>query len=500
MFVPQVLDPAKARTIDEFIAELRLLKAWAGNPSITEITRRIHRDWQRAGRPRGEWPARSTVGNCFQMGRRRPNADLLLAVVQALVGSDEAIVSGWRQSLRAVFGEAEAAARVSAYDRLPTGLSAFAGRTGLMVQMKALLDSDGQIPAVALEGMAGVGKTSLALHVAHRLLAEEPTDIPVLFAHLRGSAAQDPDADPAAVLETFLRLLGITGDRIPYDLNARSALYRQVLAGTGALIVLDDAADTGQLRPLLPGTSGCRTLITSRRTLDGLTEAARLPVPPLDPDDSLELLRAAAGAERLDSDLSAVHQMASLLGHLPLALSVIGRHIREHPAWALGDYYREPLITLALEDGVRTALAASDTRLPPGARQLLRLLALHPPTEVETAGAAALLGEPSAAAEHHLAALAAEHLIERTAPHRFRVHPLTHAYAEERLCIDEPATHIRQALARLSEHGRSRGADMRLETRSIRGFRLPVPRQHAAADREKSSPLPQPHTGRVLAA
>jgi hypothetical protein len=87
MFVPQVLDPGKARTIDEFIAELRLLKAWAGNPSITEITRRIHRDWRRAGRPRGEWPARSTVGNCFQLGRRRPNSDLLLAVVQALVGA-----------------------------------------------------------------------------------------------------------------------------------------------------------------------------------------------------------------------------------------------------------------------------------------------------------------------------------------------------------------------------------------------------------------------------
>lgn len=117
--MPQVLDPGKARTMDEFIAELRLLKAWAGNPSITEITRRIHRDWQRAGRPRSEWPARSTVGNCFQVDRRRPNSDLLLAVVQALVGADEAIVSVWRQSLRAVLGEAEAAARVSAYTGCP---------------------------------------------------------------------------------------------------------------------------------------------------------------------------------------------------------------------------------------------------------------------------------------------------------------------------------------------------------------------------------------------
>ncbi|WP_369387147.1 NB-ARC domain-containing protein [Streptomyces sp. CG1] len=486
--------------MDDFIAELRLLKAWAGNPSISEITRRIHRDWQRAGRPRGEWPARSTVGNCFQVGRRRPNADLLLAVVQALVGTDEAIVSAWRQSLRAVLGEAEAATRVSACDRLPAGLSAFVGRTGLTAQAEALLTSDGQMPTLALEGMAGTGKTSLALHVAHRLLARERTDVPVLFANLRGSARQGPPVDPSAVLETFLRLLGAPGDRIPYDLNARAVLYRQLVSGTGALVVLDDAADEEQLRPLLPKTPGCRTLVTSRRALDGLADAARLTVLPLDPDDSVELLRAAAGAERLASDLPTVQQMATVLGHLPLALSVIGRHMREHPAWALGDYYREPLLTLALEDGVRTALAASDTRLPQGAQRLLRLLALHPPTEVEIAGAAALLGEPSAVAEYHLAALAAAHLVERTAPDRFRVHPLAHAYAEERLCIDEPATHIREALARLAERGSSRDTSMRLETRTVRGLRLPIPRQHAAGDGERTSLLQQLHAGRVLAA
>ncbi|MDF2271944.1 NB-ARC domain-containing protein [Streptomyces coacervatus] len=497
--MPQVLDPGKARTIDEFIAELRLLKAWAGNPSITELTRRIHRDWQRAGRPRGEWPARSTVGNCFQVGRRRPNADLLLAVVQALVGTDEGVISGWRQSLRAVLGEAEAAAQVSAYDRLPTRLPAFVGRTGPIAEAESLLASDRYVPPLILEGMAGVGKTSLALHVAHRLLAVERTQAPVLFANLRGSAPQGPPADPAAVLETFLRLLGTTGDRIPYDLDARAALYGQLLAGTGALIVLDDAADAEQLQPLLPGTAGCRTLVTSRRALTGLGEVTRLPVPMLDPDDSHALLRATAGAERVAPDLPAVHQIADLLGHLPLALSVIGRHMRDHPAWALGDYYREPLLTLALEDGVRTALAASDARLPKGARRLLRLLALHPLEEMEVASAAALLGEPPAVALHHLSALTTAHLIERTASGRFRPHPLTHAYAEERLCIDEPATRIRQALGRLLENGRHRGAGLRREPRTIGGLRLPMARQPADADQQPRSPQ-HLHAGRVLAA
>ncbi|CAM5605256.1 NB-ARC domain-containing protein [Streptomyces canus] len=498
--MPQVLDPVKARTIDEFIAELRLLKAWAGNPSITEITRRIHRDWQRSGRPRGEWPARSTVGNCFQLGRRRPNSDLLLAVVQALVGADEAIISVWRQSLRAVLGEAEAAARVSAYDRLPAGPSALVGRADLIAEAEILLACDRDMTALALEGMPGVGKTSLALHIAHRLLAEEDTDTPVLFANLRGSVAQGPSADAAAVLETFLRLLGVTGDRIPYDLDARAALYRQLLAGTGALIVLDDAADEEQLRPLLPGASGCRTLITSRRALDGLAEAARLPLPPLDRTDSVELLRTTAGGERLvPKDIPDVEHIADLLGHLPLALSVIGRHMRDHPGWALGDYYREPLITLALEDGVRSALSASDARLPKSERRLLRLLALQPPQEIDVATAAALLGEPSAAADHHLTTLTAAHLIERTPPGDFRLHPLVHAYAEERLCIDEPATRIRQALSRLLEHCRSRNAAIRLETRTLRTLRLPVLPQHAEAH-EEARRLQQLSAGRALAA
>ncbi|WP_225821476.1 hypothetical protein [Streptomyces naphthomycinicus] len=480
--MPQIPDPGKARTMDEFIAELRLLKAWAGNPSITEITRRIHRAWQQAGRPRGEWPARSTVGNCFQVGRRRPNADLLLAVVQALVCADEAVLSLWRQSLRAVLGEAEAAARVNAYDRLPAGLSGFVGRTDLAHRAAVLLSREQDMTAVALEGMPGAGKTSLALHIAHRLLGGEHHGTPVLFAHLRGSTPPGPPADPAAVLEIFLRLLGTAGDRIPYGLDARAALYRRLLAGTGALVVLDDAADTAQLRPLLPGSPGCRTVITSRYALAGLGDAARLPVRPLDPDDSVELLRATAGTDRVAPDVPAVRRIADLLGHLPLALSVIGRHMRDHPAWALGDYYREPLVTLALEDGVRTALSAADAHLPTGARRLLRLLALQPPRETDAATAAALLGEPPAAAEHHLAALTAAHLIERTAPGRFRLHPLVHAYAEERICIDEPATRIRQALSRLLEHGRGRDAAVQPETRTLRGFRLPMPRQHTEAD------------------
>ncbi|MEV6940756.1 hypothetical protein AB0N07_01780 [Streptomyces sp. NPDC051172] len=233
--------------------------------------------------------------------------------------------------------------------------------------------------------------------------------------------------------------------------------------------------------------------------LTGVGGISRLAVQPLDADDSVELLRVTAGADRIAPDVPTVQQIADLLGHLPLALSAIGRHMRDHPAWALGDYYREPLISLALEDGVRTALCASDAQLPKGARRLLRLLALQPLQEIDAATVAALLGEPPAAAEHHLTTLSAAHLIERTAPGGFLLHPLVHAYAEERICIDEPATRIRQALGRLLEHGRSRDAAVRLESRTLRALRLPVPRQHAEADAETRL-LQQLHGGRVLAA
>ncbi|MEU4541552.1 NB-ARC domain-containing protein [Streptosporangium sp. NPDC023825] len=453
--MPQVLNPGRARTMDEFIAELRLLKAWAGNPSITEITRRVHDLWHHSGRPRSEWPARSTVGNCFQEGRRRPNTDLLLAIVHALVDGDTAALSLWRQALRTVLGEAEAAGRVSVYDRLPEAFTHFTGRSHLMTRAETLSDGGDTGRAVLLEGMAGTGKTALAVRLGHRFRAAGLITGPTLFANLRGSASEGPPADPMAVLETFLRLLGVSGDRIARNADGRITLYRRLLAGTGALVVLDDAADVEQLSPLLPGSPTCRTLITSRRTLPGLSRVARLLVPVLAPDESLDLLRQVAGTGRVDDDLPAAREITDRLGHLPLALSIIGHHMRDHPAWPLSDYYGEPLTVLALEGGVRRSFATSEAKLTEGARQLLRFLALHPLHDVDVHAAAALVDKPTAVTQRHLTALHEAHLLEEAAPGRYRFHNLVRAYAEERMCIDEPASHIRQALNRVLAHYRN---------------------------------------------
>ncbi|MBB5932427.1 ATP-binding protein [Streptomyces echinatus] len=446
--MPQLLDQGKARTMDEFIGQLRLLKAWAGSPSITEITRRVHQDWRSAGRPRGEWPARSTVGDCFRVGRRRPNPDLLLAVVRVLAG-DEAAVAMWRQALRTVLGEAEASARVCAYDRLPAGPSLLVGRSRPVSRTEAALAAEGRPGVVVMEGAAGVGKTSLALHLARRAQARKHADAPALFADLRGFAPDRPPADTAAVLDTFLRLLGAAGERIPHGTEARARRYRQLLAGTGAFVVLDDAADAEQVRPLLPGDPASATLITSRRLLHGLPDATRRTVGPPAAADSVELLRRTAGAEAVTADPTALRRIADDLGHLPLALTAVGHHIRRHPGWTLDDYDHDTVITLALEGGVRRALAASDAQVAPGARRLLRLLALHPRDRTGVACAVALAGEREQTVREHLDALSATHLLAETEPGRFRMHTLVRAYAEERVGIDVPGTSIRQALGRV---------------------------------------------------
>ncbi|MFI8962388.1 NB-ARC domain-containing protein [Streptomyces sp. NPDC053493] len=445
--------------MDEFIGQLRMLKAWAGHPSITEITRRVHTTWRRAGRPRSEWPARSTVGNCFQVGRRRPNTDLLLAVVHALVDGDTAALSVWRQALRTVLGEVEASGRVTAYDRLPPAPSPLVGRDDLQELAQAWLraqGAEGVSPVVAFEGMAGTGKTALAVAVAHRLRTKGRSERPVLFAHLRGAGAGEPPVDPSAVLECFLRLLGVAGERIPHSLDARVQLYRQTLAGTSTLVVLDDAADEEQALPLLPEAPTCRAVITSRSALPCLKEARRLPVSSLDTDGAVELLHRTAGRERFAPDASAARRIAGLLGHHPQALTIIGRHLRDHPNWDLADYYRESLTVLAMEGGVRASLAASDTSLPAGARRLLRLLALPPLDDLDTRAIAALADESADRVRTHLRALVAAHLVQEVAPDRYRLPDLVHAYAEERLSIDEPASRIRQALGRVLAHYRTR--------------------------------------------
>lgn len=229
-------DPGSAGTPDELAGGLRSLKLWAGDPSYETITDRINMAWKTAGRPGGEWARRATVADCFATGRRRLNTELVIAIVQAL-HPDAGYVTQWRQAMRVVAGESRAAAQVRVHATLPPEPAGFTGRAAELDRLCQALRhgaTDGVAAGIsAIAGMAGVGKTQLAIHAGH-LLAREKLFDRILFVNLRGfhpDPAQPP-ADPAAVLDGFLRLLGVSGHQIPHDLAARTGVYRSRLAGT----------------------------------------------------------------------------------------------------------------------------------------------------------------------------------------------------------------------------------------------------------------------------
>jgi tetratricopeptide (TPR) repeat protein len=447
-------DPAGAGSLDEVVTRLRALKVWAGDPSYETIKGRVNAAWTAAGRPASELTIRSTVANCFQAGRRRLNNELVLAVVAAL-HPDPGYVAQWRQTLRVVAGETEAYAQVRVHDRLPPDLAGFTGRLVELAELRRAAADGRAVVISAIEGMAGVGKTQLAVHAGH-LLADEFER--VLFVNLRGfhpDPAQPP-ADPAAVLDGFLRQLGMPGHEIPYGLDARAAAYRHRIAGVRALIVLDNAATAAQVRPLLPGTPGALTLVTSRRSLTELP-AARLTVDVFTAEEAAAFLTAELG-----DDPEAIARIAHRCGCLPLALSLIVGHIRNTPGWTLADHadrLDERHRSRRLDGGVELALALSYQHLPADQQRLLRLLALHPGQDFEAYAAAALADVGLDAARSGLARLHSDHLLQPAGPGRYTFHDLVRAFAATRAHDRDRPAERRAALTRLFDHYLATGAE-----------------------------------------
>src|SRR6266508_1964039 len=444
-------DPGQARTLDELIERLRSLKIWAGDPSYEVIKNQINAAWTDAGRPAGELTKKTTVVDCFRTGRRRVNVDLVIAVVRAL-HPDAGYVAQWHQALRVVLTETRAAAQVRAQDTLPEDLAEFTGRSSEIDRLRQLpthgAGSGAAVVIAAIEGMAGVGKTRLAVHAGHLLAGEQPFD-QTLFVNLRGfhpDPAQPP-ADPAAVLDSFLRLLGVPGHQIPHDLSARTGLYRQRLAGMRALVVLDNAADEQQVEPLLPGSPGGLTLITSRRSLAGLRMATHLPVDVFTPDEAHDFLTRAVPGIPAGDDPTAAARVAQRCGYLPLALGPVAAHMRAKPRWTLTDHadrLDERHHDRRLDDGVELALSLSYQHLPPDRRRLFRLLALHPGNDIDLYAAAALAQLDLDTAHEHLRQLTADHLLQQATAGRFAFHDLVRAYAAGRTVDEDRPPHRRR--------------------------------------------------------
>jgi tetratricopeptide (TPR) repeat protein len=452
-------DPGQAGTLDDLVERLRSLKVWAGDPSYEWIAGRVNAAWTTAGRPAGELAGKTTVVDCFRSGRRRFNTDLVVAVVAAL-HPDVGYVAQWHQALQVIGGQTRAASQVRVQDTLPQDLAGFTGRATELDRLRRALHHStidgGAVVISAIEGMAGVGKTQLAVHAGHLLTREQPFDR-VLFVNLRGfhpDPAQPP-ADPAAVLDGFLRLLGVPGQQIPQDLPARAATYRGRLVGTHTLVVLDNAADADQVRPLLPETVGCPALITSRRSLTALHPAAHLVLDVFTPDEALAFLAQAAPRVPVGEAPDAAARIAHRCGHLPLALGLVSGHMRAKPGWTLTDHadrLDEHHHDRRLDTGVQLALDLSYQHLPAAAQRLLRLAALQPGQDFDAYAAAALAGSDLSTAETHLHHLSEDHLLQPAAPRRYTLHDLVRAYATGRASDEDPPPERRGALTRLFDY------------------------------------------------
>ncbi|WP_394618158.1 BTAD domain-containing putative transcriptional regulator [Lentzea sp. JNUCC 0626] len=324
-------------------------------------------------------------------------------------------------------------AALSAHRQLPMDIAEFTGRES---ELQKLIEPgpESTIVISAIEGMAGVGKTKLAVRAAHRLVERFP-DVQ-LWADLHGFDADELPADPSAVLESFLRLLGVPGGQIPESLDDRAALYRDRLAGKRALVLLDNAAGEDQVRPLLPGSGTCVVLITSRRTLLQLDGVRSLFLDVFTPSEALALLSRIAGQDRVAADREAAGRIAELCGHLPIAVALAAKRLARRPQWTMQD------LVDRLERGgglgARGVFDLSYQALPENQRRLFRLLGLHPGEDVTADSAAALAGLTAHEASDLLETLLDEHLLQQHTPDRYGLHDLLRAYAVEQVTAAEP--------------------------------------------------------------
>ncbi|MDT9684932.1 hypothetical protein RND61_23135 [Streptomyces sp. TRM76323] len=369
--------------------------------------------------------------------------------MRALATDDHEVVAAWSRALHNALGEAATGPGVRVTDRIPPPPDGPLVRDAVVEEALRLLDLPGSGRTVVLEGPAGVGKSTLAHALGRRLGATHRTGGPVLVVDLHGTHPQAPPASPFTALGHLLRVLGTPMARVPASADGRSVLLRRLLAGTGALLILEDAHDAAQVRPLLPGPRAGHTLVTTRRRLSGLGIGGRVRVPPCAPADSLRILRAVAGAARIDADPLAAKLVGEAVGHLPQGLVLVGRHIASHPDWPLADYHEHVVASLVLRGGMGRSFAASERRVSREARRLLRLLTLQPAAHADVHAAARLVGTGPEEARGLLAELVAAGLVEHVGPGVYALGRLVHAYARTRLRLDEPVSRVQEALSRL---------------------------------------------------
>jgi tetratricopeptide (TPR) repeat protein/DNA-binding XRE family transcriptional regulator len=351
--------------------------------------------------------------------------------------------------------------------QLPAAVVGFTGRAPEMAALTQILDDagaggPGTVVISAIGGTAGVGKTALALHWAHQAAQHFPDGR--LYVNLRGF---DPFGGPTAseaVIRGFLDALGVPTERIPVSPEAQAGLYRSLLADRKMLIVLDNARDEQQVRPLLPASPGSLVLVTSRSQLGGLAAAdgARLiSLDVLRHGEAVQLLTARLGAARAAAEPAAAGQIARLCAHLPLALAVVAARAAARPGFplaALADELADSAGRLdALDAGdpgssVRMVFSWSSRQLSGEAARMFRLLGIHPGPDITVPAATSLAGIAEAEARRLLRELDRAHLIAEHLPGRYAFHDLLRAYAAEQAQHIDSDTCRRETIGRMLDH------------------------------------------------
>ncbi|WP_020416792.1 tetratricopeptide repeat protein [Amycolatopsis sp. ATCC 39116] len=309
---------------------------------------------------------------------------------------------------------------------------------------------------VSLVGHPGVGKTALARTAAHLLAAEFPDGF--LSVDLRGM--DDQPVTPRAALDVLLRGLNVPAAEIPAAVAEQSSLFRSLLAGRRVLVLLDNAADEAQVRPLLAAATGCLTLITCRRALAGLESARWLWLRPLETADASALVAAIAGPDRVRAEPSAAAELAELCGNLPLAVRIAGNRLATRPHWTIAylvDQLRDESTRLAaLSAGdlrVRSAFEMSHRRLSPAARLVFRRLAVIPGPDFGADLATVATGMAAPDVRAHIDELVDANLLQAgSVPGRYTFHDLIRLFARERLAVEEDAGETSAATCAVLDH------------------------------------------------
>lgn len=342
--------------------------------------------------------------------------------------------------------------------QLPATVSDFTGRTSFVSELSDVLAaasaSEGRVMAVsALAGIGGVGKTTLAVHVAHRARNAFPDG--QLYVDLQGAGARA--VAPETVLGAFLRALGTADSAIPDSLEERAALYRSTLDGRRILVLLDNARDAAQVRPLLPGMEGCAALVTSRVRMVDLAGAHLVDLDVMSPEEALQLFTKIVGEERVASERESALDVVAACGFLPLAIRIAASRLAARRTWTvsvlaakLADERRRLDELQAGDLAVKATFELGYGQLEPAQARAFRLLGLADGPDISLAAAAAMLDLPAEATEDLLESLVDTSLLESAAPGRYRYHDLVRLYA--RACAErdeQPPTERAAAMSRM---------------------------------------------------